>query len=73
MMATASKSTLGGIPIGSNSSESGSLDERIISLRSQGNEAYEKRQRLREASGAVAHVLAAGGLGVGAVVRATTE
>ncbi|CAO1612663.1 unnamed protein product [Parajaminaea phylloscopi] len=71
-IAMASRSTVGGAPLDGSDGSDGlpahsttpdPLDERLTVLREQGNDAYERRMRLQEASGAVAHVLAAGGLG----------
>lgn len=46
--------------------QSKGLSDQATDVRSQSDHFYERRQRLREAGGAVAHVLAAGGLGTGA-------
>lgn len=49
-----------------NAQQSKGLSDQATDVRSQSDHFYERRQRLREAGGAVAHVLAAGGLGTGA-------
>lgn len=73
MMAKLSRSTVGGTAICdivedgkaamADAATAERIEDRIAELCSESNDSYERRQRLREAGGAVAHVLAAGEAG----------